>query len=189
MAITPSGAPAWIRTNDHTTYGGDTNKTNWHTQGATNARTDVTAEAFCRLADDVAACARTAPFCVLTLTCSDTAPAAPTVSVVNQMTGVRVTSYLGSSPPTGFPTVARNGNGDFTVTWATSYTDDYGVSGSVHIVHADAQVHGSVALIAVVVLTDTDVDTYNEAVRVRVFTTAGAASSNPTVTLMVCTGT
>ena len=43
-------------------YGGDLNKTNFHGQGSVNARTDVAAEAFCRMTRDLAACARTAPF-------------------------------------------------------------------------------------------------------------------------------
>jgi hypothetical protein len=189
MAIVPTGAPAWVRSSDHTTYGGDQNKTNWHTQGATNPRTDVAAEAFCRLADDLAACMRTAPFCTLTMTCDDATPANPSVTVVNQMTGVRVTSYAGGSPPAGFPTCIRNGNGDVTITWATSYTDDYGVAGNVHIVHHEITAHGSVALIPVGVLTDTNVDGLNEAVRVRIFTTAGAAAASPTFSLSVCTGT
>jgi hypothetical protein len=123
------------------------------------------------------------------MTCDDATPANPSVTVVNQMTGVRVTSYAGGSPPAGFPTCIRNGNGDVTITWATSYTDDYGVAGNVHIVHHEITAHGSVALIPVGVLTDTNVDGLNEAVRVRIFTTAGAAAASPTFSLSVCTGT
>lgn len=186
--IVPTGSPAWTRNADHTVYGGDLNKTNWHTQGATNSRTDVTAEALCRLAEDVAAAVRTAPFCELTVVVNDSDHAV-TVNAVNQMTGVRVTSYDGASPPAGFPSATRNGTGDFTILWDTSYTDDYGVSGDVNVQHVVLQTHGTVALIPVAELQDPNVDGFNEAVRVRVFTTAGSAASSPTVTISVCTGT
>lgn len=189
MAIVPTGAPPWIRTNDHTTYGGDPNKTNWHSQGVTNARTDVGAEALCRLAEDMAAVMRTAPFCTVYIVCDDVTPAAPTLTYVNQMTGVRIVSYLGSSAPTGFPSAVRNGNGDVTITWASSYLDDYGVSGNIHIVHADASVYGVTPLIPAATPTDLNADGRNESVRVRLFTLAGAAATNQACSLTVVTGT
>ena len=189
MAIVPTGATPWTRTNDHTTYGGDPNKTNWHSQGVTNARTDVGAEALCRMAEDLAAVMRTAPFCLAYITCDDTTPAAPTLTFVNQMTGVRIVSYLGSAAPAGFPSATRNGNGDVTITWATSYTDDYGVSGNIHICHADVSIYGSTPLVPTAVLTDPNADGRNEAVRVRLFTLAGAAATNQSCSLSVTTGT
>lgn len=191
MSIVPDGSPAWVRSSDHSTYGGDTNKTNWHSQGVTNGRTDVGAEAFCRLAEDLSAVMRTAPFCTLTIQCDDDgAPGAPTITAVNQMTGVRIVSYLGSTPPTGFPSADRNGNGDITITWESSYVDDYGVSGDVNIQHVEVGCCGTVPQIPVYSLEDNDSNGLFEAVRVRVFdAVTGAASVSPKLTVSVVTGT
>jgi hypothetical protein len=189
MSIVPTGSPAWVRNADHTVYGGDTNKVNFHSQGVVNARTDLGAEALCRLAEDLSAAVRTAPFCIITVQCNDGgSPAAPTVLAVNQMTGVRVVTYAGATPPAGFPSVARNGNGDVTFKWDAAYTDDYGVSGDVHIVHADVGISGSVALSSAWQLLDNDSNGLNESVRVKVFDTAGAAAVSPMFTLTVTTG-
>lgn len=189
MAIVPNGSPAWERTSDHTTYGGDLNKTNWHSQGVTNARTDVGAEALCRLCEDLSAVARTAPFCVLTIACDDVTPGPPTVSAINQMTGVTVTPYVGNAPPLGLPSVARNGNGDVTVTWAASYSDAYGISGDVNIVHADVGAQGTTPAFGTYELDDVDSNGLNEVVRVRIFSDAGAAVANAVFSLTVVTGT
>lgn len=189
-AIVPTGAPAWVRSVSHVDYGGDTNKTNWLTQGVVNARTDVGAEALCRLAEDLACCVRTAPWATLTLQCNDGgSPAAPTVLAINQMTGVRIISYAGDNPPSGFPGATRNGNGDVTITWATSYQDDYGVSGSINIVHAKATIRGITPLSYAYQLVDGNSDGLSEAIRVRVFDLAGVAAASPSFTLSVVTGT
>lgn len=140
---TPSGSPAWVRTADHTDYGGHTSKVNWHGQGLVNARTDVGAESIMRLAADLAAVVRTAPLCTITLLCNDGVPAAPTIESVELMTGVRFVSYAGDSAPTGFPSGARNGNGDVTLTIPSSLTDDYSVSGSVSIIGATPTVQSA----------------------------------------------
>ena len=188
MAIVPTGSPAWVRNADHTIYGGDTNKTNWHSQGVTNARTDVGAEAFVRLAEDLSAVVRTAAFCELTITCNDTVPGPPTIVAVNQMTGVTLTSYVGNSPPAGFPSGARNGNGDVTITWAASYTDDYGVSGNVNIAHVLLSSIGSTAAMPVYQRADLDINGLYESVRVRVFNTAAAAIPDASFSMSVLTG-
>lgn len=189
MAIVPTGSPAWVRNADHTTYGGNTAKTNWHSQGVTNAQTDIGAEAFVRMCEDLSAVVRTAPFCVLTLVCDDVTPGPPTVFAINQMTGVTVTSYVGNAPPAGFPSAARNGNGDVTITWATSYTDSYNVSGNVNILHADVGPLSATAALASYQRVDVNSDGLFEAVRVRNFNTGGTALSNAQFTLSVVTGT
>lgn len=151
--MTPDGYPTWLRANDHTTYGGHTSKVNYQGEGVVNAQTDVDAAGLCRMAADMEACHRTAPFAVLTWTCNDSPPAAPTMSAVNLMTGV-TTNYEGDVAPSGFPSGARNGNGDVTFTFAGSYSDAYGVSAALTIHHAlpssntygvavDAEVSGS----------------------------------------------
>lgn len=176
---TPNGAPAWTRQAAHSDFGGDANKANYASQGVVDPLTDVGAEAICAIARDLTACDRTAPFAEVTYTNSDSSPAAPTVNAAYLMTGVRTTSYLASSAPTGFPSAARNGNGDVTFTFASSYLDDYGVSGAFGIQHAEATVHGSTACFATVeIVTSTTV-------RVRVFLHDGTASLDKKVTLTV----
>ncbi|HEU4544346.1 MAG TPA: hypothetical protein VFR23_24660 [Jiangellaceae bacterium] len=129
MAVTPTGSPAWTRTVDFTHYGGHADKENYLGRGAIDALTDVAAEEYSRLAADTAAAVRTAAFAVMGVTCNDTSPAAPTVTHALMMTGVRLTSYASGSPPSGFPSGARNGDGDVTFTFSSSYLDEYGVSG------------------------------------------------------------
>ncbi|HEX5076138.1 MAG TPA: hypothetical protein VFW03_23195 [Gemmatimonadaceae bacterium] len=141
MAIVPTGAPAWVRTTSFTHYGGSTEKENYLSRGAINALTDVAAEEFSRMVADLAAVARTAPFAVMRILCNDTSPAAPTVEFCSLMTGVRLTSYAGDAAPSGFPSAARVGNGIATVTFASSYVDEYGVSGAFTPKTALAGVH------------------------------------------------
>jgi hypothetical protein len=181
MAITPTGSPPWTRTSDHTQYGGNVNKRNYGNVGVVDAQTDVGAEDFCRLASDVAALARTADFAVITYLCNDSVPAAPTIEVVYMMTGTRVTSYAGDNPPSGFPSAARNGNGDVTFTFASSYADDYGVSGSFAPVHCMTTVQSNSSVQAF----DAHWEISGQTVRVRVVNDSGAAVSNPRVTLVV----
>lgn len=149
MTITPTGAPVWQRTTDHTDYGGNVNKKNYMGQGVVNALTDVGAEDFVRICADLSALARTSPMWVITYLCNDTSPAAPTIEVVLGMTGVRVVSYAGNAAPTGFPSAARNGNGDVTFTFDSNYSDDYGVSAPWAPQTCTASVSGTAARCAV----------------------------------------
>lgn len=129
-AVVPTGSNPLLRTNDFTSYGGDLNKRNYQSQGAIDPQTDVTAQQFARITADLAACQRTMPFAVITYLNNDGSPAAPTISSVLLQNGVTSASYAGDSPPTGFPSAARNGTGDVTFTFASSYLDAYGVSGA-----------------------------------------------------------
>ena len=181
-AVIPTGAPAWVRTNDFTSYGGNVNKRNFASRGVVNPKTDVGAEAFSRIAADMAAVALTAPFMVAQIQCSDTAPADPTVTWISMMTGTRSVSYSGTTPPTGFPGVVRNGNGDFTITFAASYLDPYGISGTFTARQARAQLLGAAAGMATAdIVTATTV-------RVRAFVAAGTAKSDALVTVTVGSG-
>lgn len=182
MPITPNGLPAWTRTAGFEQYGGDIDKRNFASRGAINPKTDVGAEAFSRMVGDLAALARTAPFAVMVVVCDDTTPGPPTVEWCALMTGIRAVSYVGNAPPAGFPSVARNGNGDFTVTFAASYDDPYGVAGDVTIIQADPQLMGATAGTATgEVLTATTA-------RVRAFVAAGTAYSNARVSLTIGCG-
>lgn len=178
MTITPTGHPAWTRTVDHTDYGGNVNKKNYMGLGVVNALTDVGAEDFCRMCSDLAALVRVAPMWVITYLCNDTSPAAPTIEVANGMTGVRIVSYAGNAAPTGFPSAARNGNGDVTFTFSSSYLDEYGVSGAWAPQTVTTCVSGTAARVAVWAIS-------GSTVRVRVFSDAGTAVSDPRVTLEV----
>ena len=181
--IVPLGSPAWLRANSHSEYGGHVDKANWMSQGLVNGRTDVGAEAFVRMCADLEALQRVGAFSVLRILCNDTSPAAPTIQVVNQMNGYRSASYAGGSPPAGFPTGARNGNGDVTITWASSYTDAYGVAGAINVRHAIANLIGSTSRSLPVELVSAT------AVRVRVFvSTSGAAATDPAFILRAWTG-
>lgn len=182
MSVIPTGVPLWLRTNDFASYGGNLNKKNFASRGVINPKTDVGAEAFARMTADLAALGRTAPFAVLQIQCDDTTPAAPTVTWVTMMTGTRNASYLGSLAPAGFPTVARNGNGDFTLSFAAYYTDPYGVIGAFVAKNPKAQLNGpSAGMATAEVVTSTTV-------RVRAFVAAGTAKSNALVTVTVGSG-
>lgn len=177
MTIAPSGSPAWTRTAAHTDYGGHTQKRNYLSRGMIDALTDVGAEELTRIAADMEALARVSPFATLTYLCSDAAPAAPTVETVYMMTGVRVVSYLASAAPTGFPSAARTGTGEVLFTFATSYTDAYGVVGAFAPAHAMASAHGAGEAACTVEIS-------GATVRVRTYAN-GVAVGNRRVTLQV----
>lgn len=143
MAVVPAGAPYWVGTASPEQYGGNENKRNYLQQGAIDPETDVTAEQLQRLAADLAAIARVAPFATLTITCNDTTPAAPTITYATTGAGGYVASYEGDSPPTGFPSASRLGDGSVRVTFATTYTDAFGVVGALSIKGATSSLYGA----------------------------------------------
>lgn len=137
MTTTPAGRPAWERANDHSAYGGHTEKRNYQNLPIVNPRTDVGAEHIARMAADLAAVQRVAPFARVTFTGADSTNTHPTVSAVEMMTGVYSGApYTGNTPPTGFPSVSRVADGQYRVTLATSYTDPYGVAGTLSLTAA-----------------------------------------------------
>lgn len=180
---TPTGNPAWVRTSAFDTYGGNLLKANYQSQGVVNPQTDVGAEGFSRLVADVAAIVRTAQFCSMLIQCDDATPAAPTVLNCRLMTGVAATSYLGSAPPTGFPAVARNGNGDVTVTFASSYSDEYGVAGAFIVKDPIANFVGSSGGLSTPERVSATV------IRVRSFSLLAVALVSPKFSLTVGSGT
>lgn len=169
----PTGAPVWSRTNDHATYGGDLNKKNYQSRGAVNPLTDVTAKQFTRLAADVAAMGRTVEFA--TITYHDvTATGTVVLDAYDGMAGA-------------VPTLFYAGPGHVTITWAASYTDDYGVAADIDLRHAGQSVHSASMTVATTVLSDTDVNGKNEVANVYVWDSAGVALGNSKVTLTVST--
>lgn len=175
MAVEPTGSPVWLRQNDHTKYGGNTEKKNYQSQDAINGKTDLSAQNLARIAADLAAVGRTAPTFVLTYTQDDTGAENPAIDSYLAMAG---------TPPAG----VRNADGDVSWTWANSYTDDYSVSGAVHIVAATATIHGSSAGDPEVEILDVNTDDLNEVVRVRCTDEDGNAMQDVKVTLSVWTG-
>lgn len=178
MSITPTGSPPWTRQTSHTDYGGNLNKRNYMGLGVVNALTDVGAEEIVRAFSDLAAVCRTAPMWVITYLCNDSSPAAPTIEVALGMTGVRVISYAGDAAPTGFPSAARNGAGDVTFTFASSYTDDYGVAGAWVPLAATTGLHGTAGGSPPYVIVASTV-------RIRAIRHDGVAISDARVTLEV----
>jgi hypothetical protein len=178
MTITPTGSPAWTRTADHSHYGGHVSKRNYQSQGVTNPRTDVGAEAICRQAADTAAAVRTAKFFGGSFTNNDAAPGAPTVSSVEMMTGVLQAPYTGDAPPSGFPSATRIGTGHVRFTFETSYTDEYGVVGAFAPRRATASGHGTSFVSCTCVVSGQTVDVY-------CWDAVGVALADKTVTLTV----
>lgn len=178
MPVVPTGAPAWTRTVSFVHYGGNLNKENYLSRGPIDPTTDLAAEEHARMVADQAAVVRTAAFAVISYTCNDSSPAAPTINVALLMTGVNLISYAGNSPPAGFPSAARNSNGDVTFTFASSYVDEYGVTGAFAPLIATATGRGSTPMMVVCDIT-------GNTVRVRAFDDTGAAIQNARVTLEV----
>jgi hypothetical protein len=179
---TPTGLPAWTRTADFVQYGGSTEKHNYQSQGVVNPQTDVGAEGFSRLVADVAAVVRTAEFATMQILCVDGGSNIPTVENCRLMTGASVTSYSGSAPPTGFPTVVRNANGDVSVTFASSYSDEYGVAGAFIANEPIATLIGTGGGVAVPQLASATV------VRVRCFDLTATAISGARFSLSIGSG-
>lgn len=180
---TPEGNPAWTRSASYTQYGGDPAKANYQSQGVVNPTTDVGAEGFSRLASDIAAVVRTAEFCVMQVQC-DVGGTTTTVEHCRLMTGVSSAGYVGTAPPTGFPTVTRNGNGDVSITFANSYSDEYGVAGAfiaTEPVGSLIAIAGASGVACPEIVSAT-------VVRVRCFTLAAAAFTGARFTLTLGSG-
>lgn len=176
--VVPTGSPAWTRTADFSSYGGHASKENYLGRGPIDALTDVGAEEFSRAAADLAAVARTAPFAVITYLNNDTAPAAPTIEYAYMMTGIRTTSYAGASAPTGFPSASRSSDGVVVFTFASSYTDEYGIPGAFVPRHVIPGLMGTTpGMVTWEIIGST--------VTLRVFNDAGVALTNRRVTFKV----
>lgn len=176
---TPAGSPLWVRSADHTSYGGHTAKRNYQSQRCINPLTDVGAEHITRIAADLAAIGKTVPFCVLTFLARDTTPADPMVESCQMLpSGIASGSYVGSSPPSGFPSVVRNADGDHTITFASSYSDAYSVAGGFGVRAAKASPHGATAF-------STTVEFTAGGQTVRVYSKTTVAYQNGRVTVTV----
>lgn len=173
MAITPTGAPVWVKINDHATYGGRTDKRNFAGKSSVNAQTDLSAEEWVRACADLGAVSRTAALATITYTADDTGSADPSIDNIVSMVAA--------------PTATRVSDGVTRLTWASSYTDEYGVSGSVNIIGVNVTVHGTSAAVGTFNLEDPDADGNNERIRITIFDASGVVT-DATVSVTVYTG-
>ncbi len=173
--------PAWVRSSDFTSYGGDVNKKNYQSVGAIDPLTDVTANDLNRLAEDLSASVNTAPFCVITFTQDDTGTNDPTVNFCYLMTGLSTSNYDGGSPPTGFPSVVRSADADVLVTFLSSYNDAFGTSGDFIATGAVTTPHGTTEAFATPDIASATT------VRVQTFNGAGGSELDRKITLEVYT--
>jgi len=177
---TPAGNPPWTRTAGIADYGGATDKENYLAKGVVDPRTDVGAAEIMRLASDLAAMTRVAPFCVINYTADDTGTADPDVNWCVMQTQIDTDGWAAGATPTGFPVLARTGDGVVTITFASSYSDDYSVSGSFTVHAAEGCSNANASLAVDCELTSATVVTasvYNSA--------AGTAATDKTVTVSV----
>jgi hypothetical protein len=139
--IVPSGAPHWSLTNTFANYGGDTNKASYAGIDPLGGGTDLSPNALNRLATDMSAACRTMPICVINYTSRYSQSLEPAVNYCALPSGVYSGApYDGGSPPNGFPTVTEDPNSLSTITLPSSFTDPYGVSGSVTVTFAVATI-------------------------------------------------
>lgn len=170
---TPAGSPAWSHTATSGTYGGHANKHDYQQQGVCNPLTDVSAEQFLRLTEDVAALVRASAFGFMELVCDDTTPDDPTVNFVSQLSGRTIVSYAGDAPPPGFPEATRNSDGNVTIQWPATLDDAYGVAAAPSLLGAIPNRKATITM------------DDSRTVTVAALNAAGAAEANATIGLWV----
>jgi hypothetical protein len=173
--------PAHARSADFTSYGGDVNKRNYLGEGNVDPETDFGAADLNRTAADLASVVRTIPFCVITFTQDDTGTADPTVNKVFMQTGVRTSDYDGGAPPSGFPSVTRNNDGDVTITFSSSYADPYGNTATLNLASAEGGTSdgGAAAVVSSTVATASTVNV------LTFVASSGAAATDRAVTVVI----
>lgn len=197
MTTIPDGSPVWARQTEFGHYGGSVDKKNFLDRGPIDQLTDVGASQFARMTADLVAAARTAPLALCTLGCDDHTPGAPlfgaklnpsdwdhpivTGAACHTFVGSRLESFRGDAAPTRYPSASRNGTGDVTVTFPTTWIDPFGIEAEISICHAFATL-----------LTDTDARAVavpelvnSHTVRVRCFDGLNAPLANASFSLLV----
>ena len=173
MSLTPTGSPVWSNSTAHTAYGGDLNKQNYLSQDAVDSRTDISAERWVRLCEDLAAVSRVLPFVKMRSRITD-----------EQIPGINVHRCASAE---ALPLPEWVSNGVATFTWEDTYKDEYGVEQDIDFQHCQvfALNPSSGGQLAVAELSDTTGNGKNNRVTVRVFTDAGLAASSPLISLEV----
>lgn len=133
--------------------------------------TDLAAAYFNKLSASVAAMTHTAPRAVRRFVGNATTPTDPTSGFVHD-------SLWGSTSGVN-PTIVRNGTGDYTITWATTQTDELGVTHSLNFRYAKGWAEGATAYHV-----QCSCPTLNT-VNVKVFNATGTANDAAGVTLVV----
>lgn len=154
--IVPAGSPAWTRTATPDIYGAVPGLHDLGGVGAVNAKTDITAAEYVRMAADVASAVRAAPLFWMAMRA--VLPGVGVASVQVQQCSVMWDSPSGAyedgeSPPTGsYPTVRWSGP-SIEITFPDLLTtiggvkylrapDDFGVYGNCRIESVDVSVGG-----------------------------------------------
>ncbi len=176
--MTPTGRPAWARSVTHLDYSGHPQKRNYQSQGVVNPRTDVGAEGFTRLVADAEATTRTAPMISMRYTNRDGTPDTPLVLSAYMMVGVSLSGYEGDLAPDSFPDGARNGTGDVTFTFDSSFLDAYGISEPFVPTQCLVSCEGTTFASATYVIS-------GQTLRIRVWNAAGAALADKNVSVVV----
>lgn len=152
--ITPDGLPAFTRTATPSLYGAVPGLHDLGGVGAVNAKTDITAAEYARLAADTASAVRSAPLLWMTLQIATSPSNSVTVLQCQPMWDIASGSYPGGTPPSGsYPTVTFDGS-LIALTFGSLETlvdgvlylraaDEYGVQGDFHITSAVASVANS----------------------------------------------
>lgn len=173
--------PVWTRSASIEDYGAHPDKTNYMGQAMINAMTDVDASHINRVGADLAAVGRVAPFMIARMTLSDTVPAAPTVHwcAFQPVSSESLVDFLGSSPPTGFPSFTRTGSGVVRVTFDSEYEDPYGNSAETVLRAAGGSGAGAVFANVVGTVISSLIADFS------VFNSAGAALTDQMITIRV----
>lgn len=152
--VTPAGDPAFMRTAGADTYGGVATLRNLGDIGAVNAKTDVAAEEYLRIASDLARCVQTAPLFWMRMLIAGSSGSVVTATVqecVTQWAGASG-SYAGATPPSSsFPTISQYFlTGTLCVSFPglvsgayLSAVDDYGVAGTFQLAAANGGDHSA----------------------------------------------
>ena len=148
--ITPAGLPAWTRTATPDIYGAVPGLHDLGGVGAVNARTDITAAEYARMAADAASAVRVAPLVWIAIQ-SFAPPVGDAYANVIQCApqwDVPSGAYVGTAPPNAsYPTVEYNAS-ELTLTWPDLVTT---IGGLEYLRVADAfGVYGTCRITSVV---------------------------------------
>lgn len=158
--ITPAGAPAWTRTAAPDTYGAVPGLHDLGGVGAVNAKTDIAAAEYTRMAADVASAVRAAPLFWLAFQAVVPGMGSPSINVLqcSPMWDLPSGAYEGASPPLGsYPTFAFSGS-RILVTFPDLETtiggalylraaDEFGVYGNCQIAAAVVSTSGATGVV------------------------------------------
>lgn len=160
--------PIWYADPSLEDLGGNLNLRDLDGLGPINPETDTSAAAYNALAQTASSLAWTSDFCVMKLTCRDSDGYAPLASSYRGHNGVG-TAFA--------PDLARLGDGYFSVTFDSTYTDRFSQSSAIDLDHCFGTVSGATAAFITAVRTNAYTFT------VHVWDAAGAHVTNKELSL------